>query len=377
MKRLFSIFGICFALILTGCGGCGGSAQLNVYSPWGRNKVLEINEYDVSAERPADSELGGFNLGYFIVGSGKYVSKITKDKENDNLVIENTFSFTGRYFLTSEPDAPVLPLSDSEADWSADGWFTDEYTSTVTLYAGLYNNMRAEHSTRTAKLTAPWRKSADEPWFLRRAEYTQTIEYGTTEAKAKVDNVDLAAQGYREDEILTLHCGANDTFEWTYTYGENDLVYDSETFAAVLRAYSLNKEFTDANASPNSFKVINPRVRQIATMKFSAQEIKHTQGAFSSALYAESETPDAFDTKEVTDAAVYKTSLGLQAGYSGQPTVYYILKDEEVRYHQTDGTPGDARAVNRVVKIEDDMKMVYTLTRYINASAKEPKAPEA
>ena len=352
---------------------CAGATAMSVYSPWGRSNVLEISTYAVSAEKPTEDEIGGFNIGYYIVGTGNYVSKITTEIGEDNkqlLVIENTFSFSGKYYAVTDKENAVKPVTPTDF-WNADGTFTDSYTAKVVINGLPKNTMNAKESERTAKSTFPKRDGESGEWYLARADYRQTITYGETQATAKVENTDLSEYNLDEKEIATLHCGTGSDLEKTYNYKNTDLVYDNESFAAVLRAYSVNAEFGKGNVTPTGFKVLNPRANELVEMSFSATETTYTQTPFQSDLRAtDAENPN-FTEKAVTDAEIFKVSLSLRNQMSGQPRVFYVLKDEQVKYRTDSGGYGEPISVNRVIFIEDDMHMDYRLTQYINASPKE------
>lgn len=370
MKKFLALTSLLCALFLSGCNMCAGATAMSVYSPWGRTDVLEISTYAVSAEKPTEDELGGFNIGYFIVGTGNYVTKTTTQKGEDDkqlLVIENTFSFTGKYYAVTDPDNAIKPVTATEF-WNEDGTFTDSYTARVVINGLSKNTMNAKESERTASVTFP--KPDGDSWYLARADYKQTISYGETQATAKVENTDLSAT-LTEKEIATLHCGSGTDFEKTYSYKNTDLVYDNESFAAVLRAYSVNAEFGKGNTTPTGFKVLNPRANALVEMSFSATETTYTQTPFQSDVHAADAQNPNFTSKEVTDAEIFKVSLRLNSEASGQPKVFYILKDEKVKYQTDSGGYGEPVALNRVIFIEDDMHMDYRLTQYVNASPKE------
>ena len=357
---------------------CAGATAMSVYSPWGRSNVLEISTYAVSAEKPTEDEIGGFNIGYYIVGTGSYVSKITTEIGEDNkqlLVIENTFSFSGKYYAVTDKENAVKPVTPTDF-WDADGTFRDNYTAKVVINGLPKNTMNAKLSERTAQVTFPKRDGESGEWYLARADYKQTISYGETQATAKVENTDLSEYNLDEKEIATLHCGTGSDLEKTYNYKNTDLVYDNESFAAVLRAYSVNAEFGKGNVTPTGFKVLNPRANELVEMSFTAtEETNYTQTRFESYLNATDVNvptdPADKEYKEVTDAEIFKVSLSLRNQASGQPKVFYVLKDEQVKYRTDLGGVGEPISVNRVIFIEDDMHMDYRLTQYINASPKE------
>ena len=392
MKKFLVLTSLICALLFSGCNMCAGATAMNVYSPWGRSNVLEISTYAVQAERPTDEELDGFNIGYFITGSGEYTSKITSELDENNrqvLVIENTFRFTGQYFPADSPDSAVTPVTDTFGDgtngWEADGTFHDSYTARTVIDGLSENTMNSRSSTKTASVTLPKRNS-DGNWYLARADYVQTIDYGDTQATARVTNTDLSAQ-LTEEEISAMYCGSNQAFEMTYSYGADDLVYDNESFAAALRAYSVNAAFGSGSVTPTSFKVLNPRVNALVDMRFTVSTNEdYTQSQFHADTRASVDGDGTliYDAEKITNvvgAEIYEVSLSLQSGSSGQPKVYRILKtqsteekqsafaDWEVQY-TTDSGAGSPIFISPVLFIEDDMNMNYRLTQYVNATPK-------
>ena len=383
MKKFFALFLLLFTGLFAGCDMCAGPTQLTFYSPWGRTNVSETSVYRITAEAPADEDLNNnYTLNLYAVGSGTYTTSLGQN-EDGTLTVTNVYEFTGKFF-----DKQRNVLKRKNAPEGDDGTVTDRYTATATfsVISDGKELFRAVKSSRTYDAMTVVATTA-EGTVLKRAAFTQTIEYHADNAVATFEN--RAVEGWTEEDYFEMTFGReNDEtlYSRTYRYGANDLIIDNELYLYALRSLSANTTFSSGSITPSSFATVNP-MNDIDRPNTSAAGVKYavattidTNLTFEQNIFADD--PDStFTTKEVRDGNAYKVTTTMNSGNTGLPIEYIIFRDSgeeenmketKVRYKQSGGGDTPPISLCRVLAFDYSLNFSYRLTRYENTSPKTP-----